>query len=682
VTRFPSISTAAAWVLVACVACGGASRRPAQGTAERAEGLLAAGDTVAAVRALERGGDDRRESPDLQLLLGALYRERGTIEGRLRSQNVLERTLQLFPDDPRVVMALGRTYYAQTFFPDAERCFQAALAMDRTLCEPRYMLGCIYYDKWRRVNEYTDDLTVARRYLDAAVGCDSANADAAVKLAGALYLLGHNEQALDACDRFARLHPERGEFFLMRGAIAHDEGRLDQARADFDAGLALLDEPTRDAYLELRHALSYDERDDYDAVTPPRKGVFDRAYWLESDPDPTTKLNERYVEHMYRMFLADLQFSVPRSTTPGWESDRGETFVKFGWPLSTQSSIGLSYRDGREERWYYVIDGRFHEFLFVDENLNGDRRIPLLHDVKLSLIRYSPRRTAFFSPAVPIPGDVDVVSFRDGGMRSSVFVAMRIDADSLSSVVDVSRFDHFHLRTAVFDDDWVAERRLADTLWTGEVRTVAEARKRAFDIVRRLELPFDYYHLACAFEDELGLTIAQFRADGDTRRFTGGDLCLSDILLQRDGPSGATGIERRGRRLSPNPGHRYRPRQGLGVYFEVYGLSVRARRSDYRVTYAIYDAPDPPAPAWRRWGRSVAGLVGVGDDQPPAVTQTVVRVGRGHEEAEELSINIDALEQGRYELVVTVEDRLSGRRAEARTSFEKTAASVAAAGGH
>ena len=43
--------------------------------------------------------------------------------------------------------------------------------------------------------------------------------------------------------------------------------------------------------------------------------------------------------------------------------------VKFGWPMGQQSSVGRSYKDGREERWFYVIDGRFHEFLFVDERV-------------------------------------------------------------------------------------------------------------------------------------------------------------------------------------------------------------------------------------------------------------------------------------------------------------------------
>jgi len=275
VTRLPPISTATVWVLAACVACGGASRRPAPDTAQRAQALLAAGDTASAVRAIEHA-PERNASSDLMLMLGALYRDRGTIEGRLRSQSVLERALQLFPDDPRVRVALGKTYYAQTFFPDAERCFRAALDMDGSLCEPRYLLGCIYYDKWRRVNEYTDDLTAARRCLDSAVACDSANVDAALKLVGSLYVLSHTEQALDACHRFARLHPDRGEFLLLRGAIAYDQDRHDLARAEFQAGLALLDEATRDAYLELRHALSYDERDGYDAATPPEKGVIDR----------------------------------------------------------------------------------------------------------------------------------------------------------------------------------------------------------------------------------------------------------------------------------------------------------------------------------------------------------------------------------------------------------------------
>jgi GWxTD domain-containing protein len=382
-----------------------------------------------------------------------------------------------------------------------------------------------------------------------------------------LYVLEDITIAAAECDRFLNRFPDCGEFHLLRGAIAYEDERYDDAYGDFMKALALLDEDSREAYDEMRLVFSYRENDSFLASAFDDQAVTERAYWIQQDPDPTTEVNERHLEHIYRVFLADVHFSVARPETRGWDTERGEAMIKFGWPLAIETSLGDSWKDGRQEMWNYVIDGRFHQFLFVDERLNGNMRVPYAADLKLSFMRHSTRETDYLPETVLLPGDLDLVAFRDDDFSSSILLALRVDADSMRSTVDIEKVDQFHLRGAFFDDEWISDHRFADTLWTSDVPLVYSEGRFAYDLVRTVRMPFDYYHFACTFEDEWSVTTAQFKSDGDTYRFAGDGLAVSDILVQSPSRDGATVI-RGDRRLYPNPGHIYRHGERLSVYFE------------------------------------------------------------------------------------------------------------------
>jgi len=294
-------------VLLVC-GCGGMRTDADRDPADVAGTMVAAGDTTKAIHYLERV--DRDDRPDLQIQLAALFRETGTIFGRLRSQMVLEDALRKHPDDPDLLMELGKTYYAQTFFPDAERCFQRVLGLDRARCGARFYLGSIYFDRWRRVNEHLDELTVARRYFDATLACDSTNVRAAVHLVYALYVLGRFEELEKECAELLVRFPERAELHMMQGVLAFDDDRYDDASAAFARGLELLPERDRAAFEEIDRVLSYRAIDRFGSVAEADREVMTRRWWLDADIDPTTELNERVLEHTYRVFVADVHFSV------------------------------------------------------------------------------------------------------------------------------------------------------------------------------------------------------------------------------------------------------------------------------------------------------------------------------------------------------------------------------------
>lgn len=674
--RFPTACLGA----VLALSCAGATRDTPEAIAI-AQSHIDSGDSVSAVFALEAGGARDGTDPVASCMLGGLYRDRGTIQGRLRSQSVLEAARAHHPDDLDVTMELARTYFAQRFYPDAVRYARAVLERDPKRCDAYALLGLYHYQNWMRMNEYTDDLGDARRGLRAAVACDPENAEIAVRSLVAGYVLGDSIEA--ECDEFIARFPERPEFRMMRGTLAFEAGRYEACARDYADGVALMDEAMATAYRSMVHVLAAGDDGRYRAASHDMREDFQRGYWLVADPDATTEVNPRTLEHVYRMFVADCRYANDPTGKRGWETDRGEAFLRFGAPVDIDYTMGDGYMNGKVETWSFVTEGSFHQLVFVDEFLNGNPRIPYEADITLHYMRHTPAITALPADAVPLPNVVDAYAFRDDPMHSSIYVAMAIDSDALRNSLDVNDAGIFVLRGAYFNPMWQREGGFADSVHASALHESRSARGRSLAWVRQLYVPSDRYHLALAFEDAAAVTRAVGRRDADAARFAGDRLGLSDVLLfcGERSQEGDIAIERNGVRMRPNVERLVAHGERLRAYVEVYNLALAsrdgARASSYDLRYAIFPARTEADPAWVDWGRRAAEWAGFRDDEDAVISQTFQREGRAHDDRESIAIDVDVLDDGRYELLIEVTDRESGQRAAVHAPFWKESGRVA-----
>ncbi len=118
------------------------------------------------------------------------------------------------------------------------------------------------------------------------------------------------------------------------------------------------------------------------------KEQFIEQFWLRRDPTPDTEENEYREEHYRRIAYANQNFA---SGIPGWKSDRGMIYIKYGPPDERdQHNGGTETRDIREgggetsmfpyEQWRYrYIDGfpPNVEIEFVDPTLTGEFRMTM-----------------------------------------------------------------------------------------------------------------------------------------------------------------------------------------------------------------------------------------------------------------------------------------------------------------
>ena len=122
---------------------------------------------------------------------------------------------------------------------------------------------------------------------------------------------------------------------------------------------------------EVTYIISDDERRAFNRLqTDDERQQFIMQFWLRRDPTPGTDENEMKEEHYRRIAWANDKFSVG---IPGWQTDRGATYIKYGPPdaIDSHGATPVAYP---YETWRYrYIEGMGTnvELEFVDLTMTG-----------------------------------------------------------------------------------------------------------------------------------------------------------------------------------------------------------------------------------------------------------------------------------------------------------------------
>jgi len=124
-------------------------------------------------------------------------------------------------------------------------------------------------------------------------------------------------------------------------------------------------------YAPLVYLISPDERGVYRGLTPDGKRTFLRQFWKRRDPTPGTARNE-VEEEFYRIVgEADRQFREKGgATVPGWRTDRGRIYIRFGPPDDVLNESQPRMRTRPYLVWKYT-KGKLLKFVFLDSTSLG-----------------------------------------------------------------------------------------------------------------------------------------------------------------------------------------------------------------------------------------------------------------------------------------------------------------------
>lgn len=598
---------------------------------QEALSLAERGDTAQAIDRAARASRVAPELADARFLYGLLLaRTAGAglaIGGhRTDANREFEAALRLDAGNPRYLIEIARLRMKQPILRlQAERYFRRALDAARRRRDPAVEaeveaeIGHIYFRRYealanRRIMvgqvagfdwesalrdlHYTKnllqdqslplpgmgetDLARAEIHYRAGVKIDSASETANAGLLNLLSQTGRREEYLDAADNFARTAPDNalGQLYLGLGLWrAHRGTAADHAFAHALAGLPAAE---RERIEDLSPILRAKDAVDYRQLADSERAEFERLFWWATEPLRLTTENEYRLEHFSRVAEADLRFSAPDLRLRGWNTDRGQIYIRYGPPPVVATFPPNPYEANDDYLatgmlttvWYYPR--RNLRFVFNGPPAYNYQRLAGDFSSYAENLRFQ-QPVTYDNVPVAVTMDsipVQAAQFRpgeggDSGGTDVVFFA-GIPVQSMVRGVDLRRGE---LETGVF----VSDTRMRDYVAQRGTEAVAFGAEDQFETrTAAVRLPpGDYLY---RFEARLPDTerAARGAARLTVEDFRQPPLALSDVVLADHVALREVGGPQRGRQdffIDPNAAMRFRRTEPVHLYAEAYHLA-------------------------------------------------------------------------------------------------------------
>lgn len=467
--------------------------------------------------------------------------------------------------------------------------------------------------------------------------------------------------------------------------------------------------PMEDRFFTI--VLSDEDRAAYDFMPDEEKEAFRSAYWARLDPTPTTRINEREVEHQRRVIAAIRRFR-DISGFFIWD-DRTRAHIRFGEPVSRRP---LRDDPVPREVWHYPdmilwfedlsLDGTYREGHVRpapenrDTGAEPDTRRPDTEgegrpadfskdDSKLAVERafqalsLDPRRGWELAAAgherweetpelneydhgegEEIAFLFDASSLAGAGGKTDLLVGMLVANEALTfegagTGVSAKLRRRMALRDTAFaiavqsegllDHRVAADRRDGGWLLTIDSFAVAPGP----------------YQLVLRIDDLLSGGRGILITEMEVRDFREPTILVSDLVFASEISKSfrVKGLyERRGHKIVPRPARTYPPNDEVLVFFEIYHVSPgRGERHYCDVTYRLEGK--------KRGG--FAGFFGGTDEGrfEEGESRAFSSIGRGPASARFITIDTNGLPPDEYRLTVEARDATTGEVARSEAVF-------------
>ncbi len=596
---------------------------------------------------------------ELHRQLSVLYRLAGTPRARLLSSEEIDKAIALDPENPLLHVERGLTLVARRFVGEAEAALVRATQIDPKCFEAWFQLGRLEQYEYYKTMCFVDHLVKAIEYFEKAFRIDKKNEETLENLAYLYSCRQMYQTGLKYASRAVQYYPKSTEAQLACAMLYTRRKDFEKARTAYANAFLLMTDEERHPYDDISPLLDAEERELYLGCSDAKREDWNRRFWMENDPTPATEMNERQLEHFARVTIADKALSDERRNSRGALTDRGATLIRFGLPDQKLYDLGSSGTSGGWVVWQYAAGKGYFNMYFHDEFLNGDYHFPISDyygEASLRLLNAVPQRYTFPIPYASFPISFEVAEFRGADDRTRLEMSVAIP-DSLRRTPGAS-WDMF---VTFFDGDWNRLSRDRLPLVTDSLPVIEKGggRYRVSNFsIEMLPRPME---CACVLEvvSDKDRRKGTRRIPIEIRDLYGRSLKISSIKLALPGAPGSCSTI-----LDPIP--LYREKSALCIAYEVYNLQLDAGgRSRYRVSYAIRKPPADDERTSESIKKTLAYMWSSmrgekGKDKPYIESSIEQSVGAGTA-ADNLQIDIGALEKGVYMLVLGVEDLASGQ---------------------
>lgn len=613
-------------------------------------------------------------------LLGEIYRRRGDLYSRFKSEKELRKAVRIEPLNPEYHLNLGLTLIKRGFQHSALKEFKRAFELDSLCFDAPYQIGLIREEEGLKVFD-REDFLKAQEAFESALRVDLTSPKAHYHFGLCNLELRQNREAEVKLRRTIELDSTFYQAHLVLGYLYHKTKREDEAAREFEEAFRwMMTAEERIPYLSIRLIANKREWEEYQEIPWSQRKGFLHRFWKERDPTPTTAINERQIEHYSRVTYANLHFSVPQKGLPGWRTKRGEVCIRYGEPTFQRRVMGdvLPKYGLIPPKWiwsYFNLPQQV-DLTFADNFLNGNYDLPYPKKdwspkdyrestgaILASLTNTLPQYYRYDYGGELLKYLCRVYQFRGEEGKTNVEIYLSIPHPELDFVrgkgLPAARVKK---RIAVFDSLWKNLERAAEEV---EFRVPpTQISNPNLMVVDRstLSLPPGDHTLALNIRDLNSENLGIRKLPLKVRNFRGEGLLLSDLaLVEKARPRERGDKFGRGElHLVPRFSARYHRKQFPYLYYEIYNLK-RAPFTNYRLSYAITLISPRRGGLFSLWNRikSVAQR-----GRWESVVQSTLNQGRSEDEVSYLEIDMSRARRGNYRLSLKVEDLNSDQTAE------------------
>jgi GWxTD domain-containing protein len=684
----------------------GVLARQSEGPAEtsskigRADTLLAHGDVEGAYHLLRRIlKEDPKSVPALVSMGLVMLANRA---GGSRAVDYLTRAVRLEPDniEARFQKALAHLRLAPG---DAGRdnARQARIDLERIIA-----LNPSHPDAWYRLGllrqTYYSDVGGAADAFLKQLETYPAHAAARQQLLESHMAAGDWRGAARSGELILERAPDVLEAYPYVAAAHWKLGENERAMEVFESYLERLDGHERSLYLDLDSVLSVEEAAEYAALDEEGRRYYREHYWSVRNPDVTSPVNERLLEHYARVAYSRLEFG--RVVWP-WD-ERGEMYVRYGEPdrrigfgrpyaeelidqdpefvsrrrefeqevgmplneLGEREEGGRARAQRQPERWIYLDKGL--DLTFEDPVSSGRFSIHGAHT------RLLVERLEENLPSLSLEEDrigrleplQSLVTFRgQEGMTRLEYAYALLPEDFGAFRSSTGAYAELDVDIQLYSPGWIPV--VGATEPARRIETVPQMRIRGVPLfvdATRVQARPGRYLLSTRLMDPATGNRVAVKGAIELPDYSGSELMLSDILpavAVQEVARGRTGRFVHGEvEVLPLPGSTIYRDQSLFIYYEIYNLTKDAYgATDYVIEYSVVEAPEEEGLTRMLWRgirnliRPVSGLAGL--------SSRIEQNGIRNEVPSWLEIDMKLAPPGTYELQLVVTDRLTGRTA-------------------
>lgn len=455
-----------------------------------------------------------------------------------------------------------------------------------------------------------------------------------------------------------------GPSHFARGLALHRLNRGVEAQAAFDSALALLTDDERSRLTGISRILRTAPRGKglpsdsaaYASGDAAARAYTDSLYWQLADPLALTPENEHRNEFLARVAYAELRWTQDDFDRRGADSDRGETWIRYGPPDKRFTLAGDGRADGNSETWQW----------------NSGVSITFQTPASFGTARYSQnsytrvQQLKAIQPAswanVPIDKRIDSIRvqlarFRAAGDSADLVLVAEMPLDSLIGGIDVARVP-VDMGMGMWTGPSVVLLRDSTRVMVDRSDLVNAPRLRAW----RERLPAgDHVYRVEALQPD-GLRGARALGKVSLKRETGfgaSDLLVAERVAARDGVA-----VRRWRDLivAPNAGL-FRRGEPIGLVWETYGLQAGADGSaKYSVSVSVERRFNSSASAFvARVVGGVGGATGLSakENKGKAALRFERTVPATEAAVDWITLDVGNAAPGRYLVAVDITDQAS-----------------------